>query len=82
VFEAVLVRADGTQETVAAKSLDIVAVGNDEKKIEAARVEMLEEARIMRDVSGHQNVVKALGVTIDRELPLAVMELVRGNHLF
>lgn len=69
-------RTSGKTEIVAAKTLD--GVGNDEQKLEKGRVEMLEEARIMREVSDHPNIVRAIGVTIDSDHPMAVMEIIRG----
>lgn len=78
VYEATLTRPNQPPKEVAAKKLDIVSPS--EAKFEAARTEMLEEARIMRLVTGHQNIVGAIGVTIDVEQPVAVMELVRGKR--
>lgn len=78
MFEATVTRPGVPRETVAVKTLDRVAAESEET-VEAARVEMLEEARIMRDVSGHENIVGAVGVTIDLEHPMAAMEIVRGK---
>lgn len=80
MFEAVLTKEGGSKETVAVKTLDkVTAEGED--TVERARIEMLEEARVSREVSGHPNVVKSLGVTIDQEHPVAVMEIIRGKPL-
>lgn len=84
-MEATLTLPHEKPQIVAMKTLNRVAgdtTGDKDALIERARTEMLEEARVMRIVSGHPNIVQALGVTVDDELPVAVMEKVNGESSF
>lgn len=75
MFQANWTRPDNAVVVVAMKTLDSVTP----EKLDQARNEMLREARIMRELSGHANLVRAFGVTIDKEVPNAIMEFMSGK---
>lgn len=80
MYQGTWTRHDGISVIAALKTLDTVSTTEDEGNVlERARTDMLREARTMRELSGHPNLIRAFGVTIDRELPYAVMEFINGK---